>query len=208
MRKILLSAFEPFGGQTTNASQEVAREVRHLHFAGAQLEVIELPVARFLAPDLLLQTVARFQPDVLLMLGEAGGRTAITPERMAINKDDFLIPDNARNQPREEPIVESGPTVYFSTLPLAAIENALQAGGIPANISNSAGTYVCNHLFYRVMHHLNQMSSGVLAGFMHIPLLSEGQPRLAQELPGLPRETTVKGVRIAIETCLELPKTM
>ncbi len=200
--KILLSAFEPFGGQTINASQQIAREVRLLRFEGALVETVELPVVRCQAPQLLLDALSRFRPDVLLMLGEAGGRAAISPERVAINVDDFPIPDNAGNCPREEPVAQGAPAAYFSTLPFVAIQQELRAQNVPCEVSNSAGTFVCNHLFYYLMHHLTQNNSSVRAGFIHLPLLPEQLSPHAKNGAHLPRETAVKGVRIAIETCL------
>lgn len=198
--RVLLCAFEPFGGQTLNASQQVAREVERLPLLGGSIEVLELPVERLRAPLLVIGAVERLRPDIIILLGEAGGRASITPERVAINVDDFSIPDNARNQPREEPIIDQGPAAYFSTLPLVAIREALQQEGVPAAISNTAGTYVCNHVFYRVMHHLAQSRSSVPAGFIHIPLLPE--QTAPANCPTLNRETAVKGVRIAVQTCL------
>ena len=199
MKKVLLSAFEPFDGQPFNASQEVARLVRPLHFENAHVEVVELPVERFRAPELLLRAIANTSPDIVIMLGEAGGRASISPERIAINVDDFSIPDNAGNQPCEEAVVDESPAAYFSTLPVLAIQNSLVAEGIPAVVSNTAGTYVCNHLFYRVLHHLAKSDSSTLAGFIHIPRLPE---QSNSDAPAMPLETMVKGVRIAIETCL------
>ena len=202
MRKVLLSAFEPFGGQTLNASQQVAREVKDLHFEGARVEVVELPVERFRSPQLLLSAFSRFEPDIVILLGEAGGRATITPERLAINVDDFPIPDNAGNCPREEPVVKGAPAAYFSTLPFAAIVRALQEQNIPTAISNTAGTYVCNHLFYGVMHHMAQTPRIVQAGFIHIPHLPEQHRFVTEDAPVLSREIAVKGVQIAVETCL------
>jgi pyroglutamyl-peptidase len=206
MKKILLTAFEPFGGQNTNASQEVARMVRNESFAHAQVETLELPVEHFRAPQLMLSALARLRPDIVLLLGEARSRAAVMPERVAINVADFSIPDNAGNQPREETILEGGPAAYFSTLPVVAIQRALQEAGIPAAISNTAGTYLCNQLFYCVLHHLSETKNPALAGFIHIPMLPEQRPDSAQEWPSLCRETALKAVRITIETCLETQK--
>lgn len=200
--KLLLTAFEPFGGQTINASQETARALRDESFQGVELELLELPVERFKAIDMALEAIVQHRPDIIVMLGEAGGRSRITPERVAINVDDFPIPDNAGDMPQGEPISPTGPAAYFSTLPVAAIVAALQAADIPAAISNTAGTYLCNRLFYSVQHHLHEEGTPLPAGFIHVPHFPE--QRLEDDEPGasLPRETVVKAVRIAIETCL------
>lgn len=200
--KVLLCAFEPFGGQIINASQQVVREVARLPFAGAQLEVLELPVERGRAPQMVMAAFERLRPDIIILLGEARGRAAITPERVAINVDDFPIPDNAGNQPREQNIVEHGPAAFFSTLPVVAIHKALTQQNIPASISNTAGTFLCNHVFYRVLHHLAQNQNSVQAGFIHMPVLPEQRPARAN-WPVLPREILVQGVRIAVQTCLD-----
>jgi pyroglutamyl-peptidase len=202
MKKILLTAFEPFGGQSINASQQVARALQSERFEGAQLELLELPVERFKALDILFGAMKRSQPDIIIALGEARGRTAITPERVAINLDEYPIPDNAGNQPREDPIFKDGPTAYFSTLPIVAIKTALEQKSIPAAISNSAGTYLCNHLFYGVLHHLEKTGTQAKAGFIHIPLFPEQRPEGTQEWPTIPRETIIEGVKIAIQTCI------
>ncbi len=207
MRQILLTVFEPFGGRALNASQEVARALRPVVFEGAQLEVVELPVERFAAPKIALEAIMSVQPDIVILLGEAGGRAAITPERVAINLDDFPIPDNAGNQPRETATIEGGPVAYFSTLPLLAIQAALESENLAAAISNTAGTYLCNHLFYRVMHHLAQTDNPAQAGFIHLPVLPVPAALNTKEQPILTPERVQRGVRIAIETCLQLGQT-
>lgn len=159
-------------------------------------------MVRFVSPELVFDAISRFQPDIILLLGEAGGRFAIAPERIAINLDDFPIPDNAGNQPREERVVESGPAAYFSTLPLVEIQAALREKGISVALSNTAGTYVCNHLFYRVMHHLVQTKNPAQAGFIHIPVCSPANLDSAENGPALALETLIEGVQIAVETCL------
>ena len=140
MKKLLLTAFEPFGGEITNPSLEAARHIHQISFPDASVRVAELPVDRYRAIEAALEEVRRIRPDVVIMLGEAGGRFRITPERIAINIDDFRIPDNAGNQPSGEPIVEGGPPAYFSTLPIRAITDRLINARIPAAISNTAGT--------------------------------------------------------------------
>jgi pyroglutamyl-peptidase len=136
------------------------------------------------------------------MLGEAGGRFRVNPERIAINVDDFRIPDNAGNQPRDEPIVEGGPAAYFSTLPLRAMVDQMISAGIPAAISNTAGTYLCNRLFYSVMHAISTEGLPAIAGFMHLPYLHEQAMNKNPDVASLSRESIVEAVRLAIEVSI------
>src|SRR5919205_2104304 len=151
-KQILLTAFEPFGGEAANPSLEAARAMTGVDFPGASLTVLELPVDRHRAIEMAVARLRAVRPDEMICLGLAMARYRITPERVAINVDDFRIPDNAGNQPAGEPIIEGGPVGYFSTLPIRAITDRLLRAQIPAVISNSAGTSLCNRLFYSVMH--------------------------------------------------------
>ncbi|RYG66586.1 pyroglutamyl-peptidase I, partial [bacterium] len=171
-------------------------------FEGATIELLNLPVERFKATDILERSIKEHQPDIIILLGEARSRGAITPERVAINVDDFRIPDNGGHQPREETVVEGAPPAYFSTLPIVAITNALGEAEIPSSISNTAGTYLCNRVFYFVMHLLGEMQSPTRAGFIHLPLLEEHRPEGEQNWICLPRDTVVQGVGLAIKACI------
>jgi pyroglutamyl-peptidase len=203
MKKLLLTAFEPFAGEIVNPSLEVARDIERIHFANAQVEVVTLPVARFDATDIAINRMRLTQPDVVLMLGEAGRRSRITPERVAINMDDFHIPDNAGHQPQGEPIAEDGPVGYFSTLPIASIVTQLKKEHIPAAISNSAGLYLCNRLFYTMMHTIAIEQLPIYAGFMHLPYLHEQIVNKPLDVPSMSCEIMTKAVRIAIEVSLQ-----
>lgn len=203
MKKVLLTAFEPFGGETINSSLQAARHIKQMSFRGGSVHVEELPVNRHRAIERALEALRANSPDVVIMLGEAGGRFRINPERIAINIDDFRIPDNAGNKPLDEPIVESGPAAYFSTLPIRAITERLIEARIPSVISNTAGTYLCNRLFYCVMHAIATEDLATKAGFIHLPYLHEQTiPRLIDQ-PGLSLESMVEGVRLSIEVILE-----
>jgi pyroglutamyl-peptidase len=202
MKKLLLTAFEPFASEIVNPSLEVARDIGSMHFANAQVEVVELPVARFQATDIAINRIRIAEPDVVLMLGEAGRRSRVTPERVAINMDDFHIPDDAGNQPQGEPIIEDGPVGYFSTLPISTIVTQLKKAHIPATISNTAGLYLCNRLFYSVMHCIAVESLPIQAGFMHLPYLHEQIVNKSLDFPSMSRETMTEAVRIAIEVSL------
>ena len=203
MKKLLLTAFEPFAGEIVNPSLEVARGIEGMHFANVQVEVVELPVARFQTTDIAINRMRITEPDIVLMLGEAGRRFRVTPERVAINMDDFFIPDNVGNQPQGEPIIEDGPVGYFSTLPIYTIVTQLNKAHIPATISNSAGLYLCNRLFYSVMHCIAVEKLPVHAGFIHLPYLYEQTTNKDLGLPGMSRETLIEAVRIAIEVSLQ-----
>lgn len=193
MLKVLLTGFEPFHGASSNPSQEVIKffaEERH-----PNIETLVLPVVFGEASRLVITKIDQIKPDVVISLGQAEGRNQITPERVAINIDDARIADNAGNQPKDQKITEHGDDGYFSTLPLQAMVDAIKAVGVPAAISLSAGTFVCNHLFYAVQHHCK--GRGIRSGFIHLPLM-ESQ---ASEFPGLftmKLEDMVKGIKAAI----------
>jgi pyroglutamyl-peptidase len=202
MKKILLTAFEPFGGELINPSLEAARAIKSMEFDNGQVEVVSLPVARFEAEKAAIEEMRIVRPDIVLMLGQAERRARITPERVAINIDDFPIPDNEGNKPQEEPIADDGPVGYFSTLPIRAIVTELKKRHIPAAVSNTAGTYLCNRLFYRVMHCIAVEHLPIRAGFIHVPYLHEQTIEKPLESASMSRETIIEAVRIAIEVTL------
>jgi pyroglutamyl-peptidase len=199
---VLLSGFEAFDGEAVNPSAEVVQALAREWGDCGERDTMVLPVDCARAAQRLLARVASGSPDLVIMLGEAGGRARVTPERVAINVDDYRIPDNAGNQPRNAAVVDGGPVGYFSTLPLTDIVERLHAAGIAAEISNSAGTYLCNHLFYRVMHGLARSGSRARAGFIHLPYLPEQVRGKAQTLPSMALGVLVRAVRIAVDTAL------
>ena len=199
--KILLTAFEPFGKDEKNAAQEVMALVRD-EIAGAKIVKRTLPVVFGKSVGTALSFILREKPDAVLSLGQAGGRAELTPERIAMNLDDARIPDNEGNQPADQPIAPDGPAAYFSTLPVKAMADAILRAGVPASVSNSAGTYVCNHLMYGVLHALVRSRSKVRAGFLHIPYLHE-QTLSRPGVPSLSREDAVRGVEAALRAIVE-----
>lgn len=203
MKRLMLTAFEPFAGETINPSLEAARQMLGVEFPGTVLNLLELPVERYGAVEIALDGLRDLRPDVVVMLGVAIERFRITPERVAINVDDFRIPDSAGNQPAGEPIVSGGPVGYFSTLPIRAIVNRLLKAHIPSTISSSAGTYLCNRLFYSVMHQIAVEGLPTAAGFIHVPYQHEMALGRFPDIPSLARETIVEGVRLAIEVSME-----
>ena len=193
--KVLVSGFEPFAGASLNPSQLLVEELSRQEIPGVELSALVLPVEFDRSTQLLLQRIREFSPEIVISLGQAEGRKAITPERIAINFDDARIPDNAGNQPQGRKIEGSGADGYFSTLPIEQIERELNNSGVPSSISLSAGTFVCNHLFYRLQHAL--LNTSVRSGFIHLPLVSE-------QIEEFPSQSTmelsemVRGMRAAI----------
>lgn len=190
---VLLTGFEPFGGDAVNPSGDVLADVAATWDRAERLVTALLPVEFGTAADRLDALVARHEPALVVALGLAAGRTAITPERVAVNLDDARIPDNAGAAPRDVPVVAGAPTAYFSTLPVKAIVAALEADGLPAALSHTAGSFVCNHLFFRVQHALAGRA-GVRSGFVHVP---------PHGVVG--RADLARGVRLILRTALETP---
>lgn len=205
-KQVLLTAFEPFDGETINPSREVMLAMTGIAFPGAVLTVLELPVDRFRAIEMACAWIRTQPPDAVVMLGQATARYRVTPERVAINIDDYRIADNAGNQPAGEPIIEGGPVGYFSTLPVRAITDRLLRARIPAAISHTAGTYLCNRLFYSVMHLIATERLPTTGGFIHLPYLHEQALTKYPDVPSLARETIVEAVRLALDVTLGIER--
>ena len=182
MKTVLITAFEPFGGEQINPSWEAVRQLNEQLLGGAKIVARQLPCVFGEALKALYKEMDELQPALVIAVGQAGGRSDISIERVAINVDDARIPDNQQNQPIDEPIVAGGPAAYFSTLPIKALVEGIREAGIPASVSQTAGTYVCNHVMYGLLHRLAEQGDGVRGGFIHIPYL----PERAAKLPGMP----------------------
>lgn len=198
---VLLTGFEPFGGESQNPSQQIVEALHGKRIAGHRIVGRLLPVAFGRTQALLRDWIDTLQPSLVLALGQAGGRSELSLERIAINLIDARIPDNDGEQPVDTAIIETGPHALFAALPLKRMLLALHDAGIPAALSQTAGTYVCNQVFYLVASLLGERGDGVRGGFIHVPWL----PQQVAERPGQPSmalETMVSGVRVAIETCL------
>ncbi|MBO9512889.1 MAG: pyroglutamyl-peptidase I [Variovorax sp.] len=199
--RILVTGFEPFDRDTVNPSWEVARALDGWVCEGAEVKAVRLPCVFGRAIEALDGALAEARPALIVALGLAGARAEISPERVAINVDDARIPDNAGRRPVDAPVVAGAPTAYFSTLPIKAIVRDLRAAGVPASVSNSAGTFVCNHVFFALMHRLatrHELASA-RGGFVHLPCL----PEQAARLPGVPSmalATQVEGLRTLLRT--------
>ena len=198
--KVLLTAFEPFGGESVNSAQETAALVKD-EIAGAKIVKMTVPVMFGKSIEAVVSAIRREQPDAVLCLGQAGGRAELTPERVAINIDDARIPDNEGNQPVDRPIFPDGAPAYFSTLPVKAMVRAIREAGVPASLSNSAGTFVCNHLMYGLLYHAARSWPEMRCGFMHLPFLPE-QVKDKPGTPCLPREELAAGVEAAIKVII------
>ena len=194
--KILISGFDPFGGEPVNPACELLGILDGKLLDGYRIVTQKIPTARFRAAEMLHSAITREDPAVILALGQAGGYSEIAVERVAINVDDYRIPDNDGNQPVDEPVVEGGPVAYWSTLPIRSIVRAMREVEVPAFVSNSAGTFVCNHLFYRLMRFLEGEGNVRRGGFIHVPYMMEQAERLGQ--PGLPLEAMARGLEAAI----------
>ena len=197
--RILLTGFEPFGGDPVNPSLLIARALDGEVVAGARVEAVELPCVFHRALSALDEALAHTRPVLAVALGLAAGREGLSIERVAINVDDARIPDNAGAQPVDEPIAPGGPAAWFSTLPIKAMAAELNAAGVPTSVSQTAGTFVCNHVFYGLQQRL--VGTGVRSGFIHVPLLPEQAARYPGK-PVLALEDQVRGVRLALQVAL------
>lgn len=170
--KILVTGFDPFGGEKVNPALEAVKSLPSV-IQGAEIRWVEIPTVFYKSAEVLEAEIDRYQPDVVLCIGQAGGRASLTPERVAINQDDARIPDNQGNQPIDTPIRLDGEAAYFSTLPIKAMVQAIKEVGLPATVSNTAGTFVCNHLMYQALYLADKKFPHMRAGFMHIPYMIE-----------------------------------
>ena len=201
MRTVLLTGFEPFDQDTLNPSWEAVRLLDEtLINEDVRIIARQLPCVFSQAPAHLHALIERFTPHMVLAVGLGPGRSDIALERVAINLIDARIPDNQGEQPIDVPVAAEGPTAYFSTLPIKAMVAALRAAGIPATVSHTAGTFVCNQVFYSLQHTL--AGSTVRSGFMHVPLLTEQVALAASAQPSMSQETLVKGLRVAVSAAL------
>ena len=191
-----MTGFEPFGGDQINPSWEIAKALNGQKIAGVNIIARMLPCVFGEALKVLQQSIDEVNPDLVLALGQEGGRSDFSIERIAINIDDARIADNAGAQPIDQPVVNGAPAAYFSTLPIKTMVAELRAAGHPASVSQTAGTFVCNHVFFGLQHALH--GSGVRSGFMHLPLLPAQAARLAGQ-PSMALEQMLAGVSLALE---------
>ena len=200
---ILLTGFEPFGGESVNPSWEIASALDGWVCEGRAVRSVLLPCAFGDALHRLDEALAAHRPELVVCLGQAGGRAEISIERAALNVDDARIPDNLGRQPIDAAVVAAGPAAYFSTLPIKALARDLREAGIAVAVSNTAGTFVCNHVFYALMHRLATVPAlaNARGGFVHVPYTPEqaaGQPGA----PSMALAMQVEGIRQALSSAI------
>ncbi len=198
MPAVLLTGFEPFEGESINPSWEAVRALEGQVLEGHRVVVACLPVEFGKAGQAVEDLVTLHRPAVAVGVGQARGVTGLVLERVALNLEDARIPDNGGAQPVDGPVVPGAPTAYFTTLPVKTIRESLRRAGIPAALSLSAGTFVCNHLFFTLQHLGATQSPGLRSGFIHLPLL----PSQAAGEPSMALDLMVAGLRLALETTL------
>ena len=191
-RRILVTGFDPFGGEKINPAWEAVKLLPD-RIKDMAVHKMEIPTVFGLAAERILTKAEQIRPDVILCVGQAGGRSAVTPERIAVNIRDGKIADNSGNRPEGEFVVADGPAAYFATVSVKAMASAIGAAGIPGQVSNSAGAFVCNDTLYLLLHHY--AGSKVQVGFVHVPWLPE------QGSPSMCLEDTVRALVAAIEVC-------
>lgn len=198
--KILVTGFDPFGGEKINPAIESVKRLPD-KILDAELIKLEIPTVIGKSVDKIREKIKEVEPDVVLSIGQAGGRPDITVERVGINCDDCRIKDNEGNQPIDEKVVEDGPAAYFATIPIKAMVEHIKEGKIPASVSNTAGTFICNHVLYGVCHIKATEYPNMRTGFIHIPFLPE-QVTDKKNMPSMALETIVKGLELAIEAII------
>lgn len=199
--KVLVTGFDPFGGEKLNPALEAIKSLP-AQIQGAEVRWLEVPTVFYKSAKILEEEIRLYQPDIVLCVGQAGGRKGLTPERVAINQDDARIPDNEGNQPIDRPIQLDGPPAYFSSLPIKAMVQAIKEEGLTASVSNTAGTFVCNHLMYQVLYLVEKEFPNIKAGFMHIPYMAE-QVVDKPHTPAMDLVDIVRGIEAAIRAIIE-----
>ena len=198
--KILITGFDPFDKDTINPSWEIVKSLPPV-IEDVQIIKSEIPTVFIESRLKLIELMDRHSPDVVIAVGQAGGRDVISVERVAINIDDARIADNRGNRPIDDAIFADGDNAYFSNLPVKAIVRDLQSRKIPANLSNSAGTFVCNHIMYSLLYHIHKNNLSVRGGFVHVPYLPEQVA--GKDLPSMSSELIRKALISAIGTVID-----
>ena len=196
--KILVTGFDPFGGETVNPAYEAVKLLPDT-IGGAQIFKLEIPTVFSLSGPAVEEGIKKYQPDVVLCVGQAGGRASISVEKVAINFVDARIPDNNGEQPLDEPLQADGPAAYFATLPVKAMVQHVKEAGLPCYLSFTAGTYVCNSIMYNVLYMCEKRYPGIRAGFIHVPYACGQVIDKANTTPSMPLETIAKSLEYAIE---------
>ncbi|WP_353094702.1 pyroglutamyl-peptidase I [Tissierella praeacuta] len=200
--KILVTGFDPFGGEKINPAYEAVKLIPD-RIANCDIIKLEIPTVFARSALVVEKAIEEYKPDVVLNVGQAGGRSSITVEKVAINLAEARIPDNDGDQPVDQMLQQDGETAYFSTIPVKAIVKNIREHGIPANISYTAGTYVCNSIMYNVLYMTNKKNTNIRAGFIHVPYSTEQAVLQKDGIPSMPVETIAKALEYAIVAIIE-----
>lgn len=202
--KILVTGFDPFGGESINPAYEAVKLLPDT-IKDAQIIKLEVPTVFKRGPQATIDAIDKYAPDYVLCIGQAGGRSQLTPEFVGINYVQARIPDNDGDQPLNQPLVKGAPDAYFSQLPVYAMVEKMKANGIPASVSFTAGTYVCNAMLYCVLHALNTKYTNTKGGFMHVPYATSQTVNQPAGTPGMSLKDIAKGIELSIEAIIENP---
>jgi len=202
MKRVLLTGFQPFGGEAINPAWVSVRELTGKKILDYEVVTGEIPVTRYSALEETEKLILQYEPEIVINVGQAGGSLEMRVERIGINCDDYSIPDNDGNQPKGEAVFEEGPAAYFVTVPIKAMVREMVAAGVPAIVSNSAGTYLCNHICYGIAHVAATRYPHLLTGFIHIPFLPE-QAAGKRGRPSMALSTLVAGLEAAVTAAIQ-----
>jgi len=200
--KVLVTGFDPFGGDKINPAFEAVKLIPAT-VAGAEVVKEEVPTVFGKCGVVLEQCIEKHKPDIVICVGQAGGRSVMSIEKIAINLAEARIPDNDNQQPSDEPTVKDGPIAYFSRLPVKAIVKTIKENGIPSSISYTAGTYVCNDIMYRLLHLIETKYPTIKGGFIHVPFATSQVVDRPDGTPAMSAETIAKGLEYAIEATIK-----
>lgn len=200
--KVLVTGFDPFGGESINPAFEAVKMLPD-EIAGAEIVKLEIPTVFRKEADKLRSAIQKEKPDIVICVGQAGGRAGISIEKVAINLADARIPDNEGNQPVDEPIKEDGPAAYFATVPVKAMAANVEENGIPAHVSYTAGTFVCNDIMYNLLYMLDKEFHGIRGGFIHVPFDTKQIKGKPNTTPSMPVATISEGLKYAIEAAIK-----
>ena len=199
--KVLITGFDPFGGESVNPALEAVKALPDT-IVGAEIIKLEIPTVFRKSLEKIEENIIKHSPDIVISIGQAGGRFGVTPERVAINIDDARIEDNEKNQPIDITIFEDGETAYFTNLPIKAMVKEMQDGGIPASVSNTSGTFVCNHVMYGIMYMIDKKYPNIKGGFIHVPYIPS-QVVTNPNMPSMSASDITKGLELSIKAAVE-----
>ena len=202
MKKVLITGFNPFGGEKINPAYEAVKLLPD-EIKAAKIIKKEIPTVFKKGPEAVKSAIKEYHPDYVLCIGQAGGRSQVTPEWVGINFQNARIADNEGNTPMQEPIVENGPAAYFTMLPVFRMTEKMKENGIPASVSYTAGTYVCNDVMYSVLYYCHTEFKGIKGGFMHVPFATEQTINHPAGTPGMNLKDIARAIQISIEAILE-----